>query len=269
MPNAWDAGSAVVLASEGFAALGTTSAGIAFSLGRPDYEVSDSRFAVSRDEALERLRQIANAVDVPVNADLESGYGRTPEDVAQTVRMAIEAGAAGANIEDVDRATGRLHEISLAAERLQAAQEAVLASGIPFVLNARTDAVQHDPARGLDVAIERAQHFIRCGAHCIFVPGVADVVRARQLVENIDAPLNLVVGLNESGSSTQDLIDAGVQRVSVGGSIARAALGLVRRAARELRDAGTVSYAAEQIPQQELNRLFEGALNPRIKLSRT
>lgn len=259
MPNAWDAGSAVVLASEGFAALGTTSAGIAFSLGKPDYAVSEPRFAVSRDEALERLRQITRCVGVPVNADLESGYGRTPEDVAQTVKMAIEAGAAGANIEDVDRATGKLYEIALAAERMSAAHEAAIASGKTFVLNARTDAVLSDPPHGLDTAIERANRFVEAGAHCIFVPGVADGVRAACLVRHIGAPINLVAGLNEAASSAWDLLDAGVQRVSVGGSIARAALGLVRRAARELRDAGTVSYAMDQIPQPELNRLFEAA----------
>ncbi|RQP22600.1 isocitrate lyase/PEP mutase family protein [Piscinibacter terrae] len=267
MPNAWDAGSAVLLASEGFEAIGTTSAGIAFSLGKPDYAVSEFCFAVSRDEAIDRLRQIVDAVDIPVNADLESGYGRTPQEVAQTVRMAIDAGAAGANIEDVDRATGRLYDLCLAAERLLAAHEAAIASGRTFVLNARTDAVQCDPARGLDAAIERAQRFIRAGAHCIFVPGVADAVRARHLVQNIGAPVNLVVGLNEAGSSARDLIDAGVRRVSVGGSIARAALGLVRRAARELRDAGTVSYARDQIPQPELNRIFEQAWKDRLNPS--
>jgi len=263
MPNAWDAGSAIVLAAEGFPALGTTSAGIAFSLGRPDSALSDPRFTVSRAQALERLRQIVCSVQVPVNADLESGYGNTPEEVAETVRLAIAAGAAGANIEDVDRATGALYELPLAVERITAAHEAAMASGQAFVLNARTDAVLLHGAGGFDLAIARANRLAEAGAQCVFTPGVADTERAATLVRHIAAPLNLVVGLNEAGSSATALIDAGVARVSVGGSIARAALGLVRAAAQELRDRGTVSYAAGQIPQSVLNRLFEDALNPR------
>lgn len=263
MPNAWDAGSAIVLASEGFPALGTTSAGVAFSLGRPDYGVADSRFALSRAEAIERLAQIASCVDVPVNADLESGYGSTPEEVAETVKMAIAAGAAGANIEDVDRATGALYDLPLAAERIAAAREAADACGTTFVLNARTDAALRGGNGGLDLAVERANRLIRAGAQCVFTPGVTDVKSAGYLVRHISAPLNLVVGLNEAGSSARDLIEAGVSRVSVGGSIARAVLGLVRAAAQELRDIGTVSYAKGQIPQSVLNQLFEDALKRR------
>lgn len=261
MPNAWDAGSAIVLASEGFPALGTTSAGIAFSLGRPDGAVGDSGFAVSRAEALDRLRQIVAGVEVPVNADLESGYGQTPDDVAETVRLAIAAGAAGANIEDVDRATGALYELPLAVERMAAAHEAAIASGRSFVLNARTDAVLLHGGGALGLAIARANRLAEAGAQCVFTPGVADAERAAILVRDLVAPLNLVVGLNEAASSATALIEAGVARVSVGGSIARAALGLVRAAAQELRAHGTVSYAKGQVPQDVLNRLFEDALN--------
>lgn len=257
MPNAWDAGSAVVLAAEGFPAIGTTSAGIAFSHGKPDYGVAEARFSVTRDEALARLAQIAASVAVPVNADLESGYGDTPEAVAETVRRAIAAGAAGGNIEDVDRATGRLYPLPLAVERIAAARAA---AGPHFVVNARTDAVLQGVDDALTVAIERANRLAEAGASCVFVPGIADVERARLCVRELQVPLNLVVGLNEAGSNAHALIDAGVARVSVGGSIARAALGLVRAAARELREAGTVSYAQGQVPQAELNRLFQDAL---------
>jgi 2-methylisocitrate lyase-like PEP mutase family enzyme len=263
MPNAWDAGSAIVLAAEGFLALGTTSAGIAFSLGRPDSALSDPRCSVSRTQALDRLRQIVGCVPVPVNADLESGYGSSPEEVAETVRLAIAAGAAGANIEDVDRATGALYELPLAVERIVAAHEAARACGRAFVLNARTDAILLHGISALDLAVTRANRLAEAGAQCVFTPGVADVERAATLVRHIAAPLNLVVGLNEAGSSASALIEAGVARVSVGGSIARAALGVVRAAAQELRARGTVSYAAGQIPQSVLNRLFEDALNRR------
>ncbi len=261
MPNAWDAGSAVLLASEGFAALGTTSAGIAFSLGKPDYSVRDARLAVSRDEMLAALQRIAAAVAVPVNADLESGYGDTPEAVAQTLALAVAAGAAGCNLEDVDRRSGALFDAAQAAERIAAAREAIGHTGRGFVLNARTDAVlqQGNSEAALRSAIERGNRYLAAGADCVFVPGIADAARARRLAQEIAGPVNLVVGLNEAASSAQALLDAGIRRVSVGGSIARAALGLVRRAARELLEHGTVSYAAQQVPQGELNALFERA----------
>lgn len=259
MPNAWDAGTAILLAAEGFAALGTTSAGIAFSLGKPDYTIRDPGLAVTRSEMLDAIRRIAGAVPLPVNADLESGYGDTPEEVAETVRMAIDAGAAGCNIEDVDRSTGRLYDEETAARRIAAAREAIRSSGRTFVLNARTDVFQVDPGAALGVAVERGNRYLAAGADCVFTPGVADAMRAKALVAALRGPLNLVVGLNEAASSAPALIDAGVKRVSVGGSLARAALGFVRRAAQELKQLGTVSYAAGQIPHQALNELFEAA----------
>ena len=138
MPNAWDAGSAIVLTEAGCPAIATTSAGIAFSMGRPDYSVSDSRLAVSREAMFDRMRQIVEAVDVPVNGDLEAGWGDRPEAVAETIRMAIAAGLAGGIIEDADAKSGGLYDEGLAVERIAAAAEAAKASG--FVLCARTDA---------------------------------------------------------------------------------------------------------------------------------
>lgn len=263
MPNAWDIGSAVILADEGFAAIGTTSAGIAFSLGKPDYGVRDARLAVDRDEMLDAARRIAGAVRLPVNFDLEAGYGDTPEAVAGTVRLAIAAGAAGCNLEDVDRATGRLFDEATAAARIGAARDAVAASGRAFVLTARTDAVLLGGADGMPDAIERGNRYIESGADCVFTPGVVAISQARLVAREIAGPVNVVVGLDEAGSSALALIDAGIRRVSVGGSIARAALGLVRRSARELREHGTVGYAAQQIPQAELNALFERAWRDR------
>jgi 2-methylisocitrate lyase-like PEP mutase family enzyme len=202
-------------------------------------------------------------VSIPVTADLEAGYGRTPDAVAETVRLAIACGAAGGNIEDADRASGGLFDEALAIERIAAARDAIRASGRTFVLNARTDALALGGEQGMREAIRRGNAFIEAGADCVFTPGISDVPRARTLAQELAGPLNLVVGLNEAASNAFALIGAGVQRISVGGSIARAALGLVRRAACELRDSGSVGYAAQQIAQSELNALFAGARRAR------
>ncbi|MFP5304458.1 MAG: isocitrate lyase/phosphoenolpyruvate mutase family protein [Gammaproteobacteria bacterium] len=259
MPNAWDTGSAVVLASEGFAAIGTTSAGVAFSLGKPDYRVTNRRRAVTRAETLDAVRRIAAAVAVPLNADLESGYGDTPEAVVETVRLAIAAGAAGCNIEDVGGVDGSLIEEDAAVARIAAARAAIAASRSTLVLTARTDVVQFGGDDALRAAVRRGNRLLNAGADCIFVPGVSDVERVRNLVRALDGPLAVVIGLHESAANAYALIEAGAKRVSVGSSIARSALALVRRSARELRERGTVSYAADQIPQAELNALFERA----------
>jgi 2-methylisocitrate lyase-like PEP mutase family enzyme len=266
MPNAWDPGSAVLLASEGFKAIGTTSAGIAFSLGKPDYNVRDARLSVSREEMLAVVRKIAEAVAIPVSADLEAGYGDAPEQVADTVRMAIDAGAAGGNIEDTDAEHGCLFDEGLAVARIAAARAAIDAAGGGFVLNARTDAFLLPGDDALNVAIRRANHFMEAGAHCVFVPGVTDLSRVATLAREIAGPLNIVVGLNEASASAFELIDAGAARISVGGSIARSVMALVRRSVRELHAHGTVSYAGSQIPQHELNALFEGALRAKLSL---
>ncbi|MFC3079144.1 isocitrate lyase/phosphoenolpyruvate mutase family protein [Phenylobacterium terrae] len=255
LPNAWDVGTALLLAAAGFPAVATTSAGIAFSLGRPDYQVADPRLAVSRDEMLRRSGEIAAALSAPVSADLEAGYGETPEAVAETVRMAIAAGLAGGNIEDA-RPGGGLYDEVLAAERIAAAREA---GGDRFVLNARTDALQAGAPESLAACIRRANLYRAAGADCLFTPGTTDPAVVRTLVAEIDGPLNVVMGLGEAGGDARELIAAGVKRVTLGGSLARAALGLVRRAAEELRDEGTISYARGQLPQSELNRLFAAA----------
>jgi 2-methylisocitrate lyase-like PEP mutase family enzyme len=259
MPNAWDAGSAVILASEGFPAIGTTSAGVAFSLGKPDYKVDDPRLAVSRAEMLAAVERLTSAVDIPVNADLEAGYGDAPEAVAETVRLALDSGAAGGNIEDMCAAKGALFPEDLAVERIAAAREAIKAAGTSFVLNARTDVFLLSETGGMNTAIRRANRYLEAGADCVFVPGITDLPTVRTLAREIAGPLNIVIGLNEAASSGFDLLEAGVKRISVGGSIARSALGLVQRAARELKTSGTVSYAREQIRQAELNALFARA----------
>src|SRR6266496_1947283 len=251
MPNAWDAGSAVVLVEAGFEAIATTSAGIAFSMGRGDHTLPDGAPAVSRDDMFTRISAITAASAVPVNGDLEDGYGAQPEQVAETIMLAREAGLAGGNIEDYD---GReLYDVKLAIERIVAAREA---AGPDFVLTARTDGQLLRTPTSLADSIDRANRFREAGADCLYLPGVNDLGTIRTLVQEIDAPLNVVLGLGTSTLTVDDLQAAGVTRISLGGSIARAALGLVRRAAQELLTKGTIDFAGDQIPQAELNQLF-------------
>lgn len=251
MPNAWDAGSAVVLAEAGFAALATTSAGIAFSLGAGDHTLPDGAPSVPAGVMFERIHQITGAVGVPVNGDLEDGYGAEPDAVAKTIRLARDAGLAGGNLEDYD---GReLYAEQLSVERIVAAREA---AGPDFVLTARTDGQLLKQPTPLADSIRRGNLFREAGADCLYVPGVTDLEQLRLLVREIDGPLNVVIGLGTSTLTVGQLQELGVTRISLGGSIARAALGFVRRAAEELRDQGTITFAEQQIPQGELNQLF-------------
>lgn len=254
MPNAWNAGSCRLLAAEGFEAIGTTSAGIAFSLGRPDYAG-----AVSRDEMLAEVARIAAATDLPVSADLESGYGLTPEDVADTVRLAVAAGVVGCNIEDVSPGTGALFALEEAVARLRAAKAAASTLCPDFVLTARTDVFLSGQTDALAEAIARGCAYHQAGADCIFVPGVPSAADIQTLVEQIPAPLTVVMGFSGAAMSLSELRQAGVQRVSIGGSLARATFGQIRQAAGEIRQQGSFGYADQQIPDGELCRFFHQA----------
>lgn len=258
MPNAWDAGSAIILAEVGVSAIATTSAGIAFSMGRPDYNVRDPRLAVPRDVMFERMREIVEAVPLPVNGDLEEGYGDRPEDVAETIKLSIAAGLAGGNIEDRSPRIEGLIDEQLAADRIRAAREAIDAAGNDFVLCARTDAFQIPGEGALKVAIRRAHLFREAGADLVYPPGVADLDTVRAVVKESGAPVNIVTGLR-APLAVADLLDAGVARISLGGAIARAALGFVRQSVRELSEQGTLGFAAGQLPGRELNALFTRA----------
>lgn len=258
MPNAWDAGSAIILTEAGFPAIATTSAGIAFSLGKPDYDVRDPKLAVTREEMFLRMQEIVEASNLPVNGDLEAGYGDTPEAVAETIRMAIEIGLAGGNIEDMKAGSG-LYDEALAVERIRAARAVIRQLGSDFVLCARTDAFQAFGSEGLSVAIRRSNLYREAGADVSYPPGVADIAKIRTLAREIDGPLNIVIGLGAARMTVGELLDAGVQRISLGGSIARSALGFVARSARELREQGTIAFAAGQTGQGELNAMFAAA----------
>lgn len=253
LPNAWDAGSARVLESAGFPAVATTSAGIAFSLGRADHDYGGGR--VDRATMVDRIREIAAEVRVPVSADLEDGFGEAPGTVAETISMTLAAGAAGGNIEDFTGDRSRpLYDPELAAERIRAAREAVDAAGEPFVLVGRTDVLL--TGGRLDEAIRRANAYLAAGADCAFVPGAADAGTIATLVREIAGPLNVVMGLTGGALSLADLRGLGVRRVTVGGSIARAMYAQLLAAARELAERGTFSYADKQLSQTDLNELF-------------
>lgn len=252
MPNAWDAGSALMLASLGFPAIATTSAGVAFSLGFPDQEA-----AVSRATMLDRVGAIAAATSLPVSADLQSGYGATPDEVGQTIARAVLAGVVGANIEDHSgNAAQPLYALDQAVLRIRGARRAADASGVPFVLTARTDAFLAQVSEPFAVAVERCNAYREAGADCLFVPGASDPKTIAALVREIDGPLTVVMGLSGSPLTVSQLGSLGVRRVTIGGSLARATYGLIRQAAVEMAESGTFTYAAQQIPDAELNRFF-------------
>jgi len=253
LPNAWDLGSARLLVSAGFPAVATTSAGIAFSLGRPDHGYGEGR--LDRTTMLARVAEMAAGVDVPVSADLEDGYGEAPEVVAETIELTIAAGVVGGNVEDFtgSRATP-LHGRGLAVDRIRAARSVIDAHGTPFTLVGRTDVLLTGGT--LDEAIDRANAYLAAGADCAFVPGAADTESIGALVRGIDGPLNVVMGLTGGTLSMADLGELGVRRVTVGGSILRSMYRQLVDTARELAEQGTFTYAANQLPQDEINALY-------------
>ncbi len=246
LPNAWDAGSARMLEQVGFPAIATTSAGIAWACGVPDGG------AIDRGRMLDHIAAIVAAVGVPVTADLEDGYGQTPDDVGRTVERAAAVGAVGANIEDAGN--GRLYDATEAVGRLVAARAA--APSGTFVLNARTDTYfVGDPGDPFTETVERAHRYLDAGADCIFVPGVAEEDTIRRLADAIPGPLNVVAGLANT-IDAPTLFSLGVTRVSLGGSLARASLSLLERAGRELLDSGTLGFLDGAIGYADLQRRF-------------
>jgi 2-methylisocitrate lyase-like PEP mutase family enzyme len=230
--NAWDRGSARLLASLGFEALATTSSGFAASLGRLDY-------GVSRDEALTHATQLAAATELPLSADLENGFGDAPEHVAETVRLAIDAGLAGCSVEDWSEESG-LYDAGLAAERVRAAAAAAHGGPVQLVLTARAE----NHLRGnpdLADTIARLRSYEEAGADVLFAPGLRQADEIQRVLESVGAPLNVLVG--RGSPSVDELARMGVSRVSVGGSFAFAAYGAALEAARELRELGTYGYS--------------------------
>jgi 2-methylisocitrate lyase-like PEP mutase family enzyme len=231
MPNPWDHGSAALLASLGFEALATTSSGFAASLGRLDG-------AMTREDAIAHAAMIVKATPLPVNADLEDGYADDSAGVAETVRLAIEAGLAGCSVEDFSGS--EFYEVERAAERVAAAAEAAHAGPVHLVLTARAENHFRHGA-GLADTIARLQAYQEAGADVLYAPGVKSASDIRDLVSAVDRPVNVLA--LPGVPSIAELAELGVGRVSVGGAFAFAALGALVEAARELREQGTYGYA--------------------------
>ena len=254
LPNVWDIAGARIVEEAGYPAIATTSAGVAFALGYPDGE------KISRDEMLDVVGRIARRVRVPVTADLEAGYGPEPADTAETIRRAMDGGVVGANIEDgTHRREQPLCSMNLAVARIHAARRAADTAGVPFVINARTDSYlaarifnQPQDAKCFDDTVHRGRAYREAGADCIFIPGLADRDTIGRLVAAIGAPINILAG--PGSPSVPELKALGVARVSVGGAIMRATLGLVQRAAAELRSGGTFGFADGAVTQADMNR---------------
>lgn len=255
MPNPWDAGSARILDALGFDALATTSAGYAFSAGK-----RDSFAGLGREEILENAAAIVAATDLPVSADLEDGFGASPQACADTIALACDIGLVGGSIEDATGdETAPIYGLSEATDRVAAAVEA--AKGRPFLLTARAENFLWGRP-DLDDTIRRLQAFCDVGADVLYAPGLPDLDAIRTVCNAVDKPVNVVMGLQGPTYSVEELSKVGVKRISVGGSMARAALGALRRAALEVRETGTFSYAADGYPGAELAQLMEQGKAP-------
>jgi 2-methylisocitrate lyase-like PEP mutase family enzyme len=238
MPNPWDAGSAVLLASLGFEALATTSSGFAATLGQVDG-------SVSRDEALTHAASLTAATDVPVSADFENGFADDPAAVADLIEAAIDAGLAGCSIEDFNRQDEAIYDAGLATERIAAAAAAAHTGGRPFVLTARAEnLIRGHPDLGDTIA--RLQAYQEAGADVLFAPGVSKPDEIRQIVSSVDRPVNVLARPN--APTVAEMAELGVGRISVGGAFAYVALGAVVEAARELREHGTYGFWATAGP---------------------
>ena len=251
IPNPWDAGSAHLLQVLGFEALATTSAGLAFSLARPDGEN-----AVSRDEVLRNARQIVSATSLPVSADLEGGFGAAPEDCAETIQLAADFGLVGGSIED---STGDvlhpIYDIEQAVDRIRAASEAAQSLAFPFMLTARAENFLHGRPDLADT-IERLQRFQDAGADVLFAPGLRSAEDIRSVITSVDKPVNVIMGLQGVTLTVEELAGLGVKRISLGSSLARAALRAFLDAAYEVAGEGSFTFANKTIPFAEINGMF-------------
>ncbi len=249
LPNPWDAGTARIFASMGFEALATTSAGMAFALGKPEGRTS-------RDEVLAHCRMMVEATDLPVSADLEKGFGDSPEAVADTIRAAAAVGLAGCSIEDhTNRPDDPIFSFDLALERIQAAVEACASLDQDFVLTARAENFLWGRP-DLDDTIARLQAFEAAGADVLYAPGFHDLEVIRTVCAAVEKPVNVVMGMPGVTFGADELSAAGVKRISVGSALARAALGTVLRAGKEMAKGGTFTFAENAAGFDELQTIF-------------
>lgn len=252
IPNPWDIGTARILAGLGFEALATTSAGVAFSLGRRDNEN-----AISREEALAQVKVIVDATDLPVSADLENGYGDDPEAMAETIRLAAATGIVGGSIEDStgDR-DAPIYDFGHAVERIEAAVAASRALDFPFMLTARAENYLHGRP-DLDDTIKRLQAFLAAGADVLYAPGLTAIEDIRALCGALDKPVNVIAGISGFELNVADLSAAGVKRISVGSAFARVALGSFIAAAREVKEQGSFNFTDQAASFRDISKFMQ------------
>jgi 2-methylisocitrate lyase-like PEP mutase family enzyme len=247
IPNVWDGGSASVMAGLGFAALATSSAACAATLGKLDGEIT-------REEALAHARLIVAVSPHPVAADLESGFGDSPETAAETIRLAAAAGLVGGSIEDASgNPRAPIYAMARAVERVAAAAQAARGLPFPFMLTARAENFLHDKP-DLDDTVRRLQAFERAGADVLFAPGLPDLAAVRIVCSAVTQPVNFMVGMRGKSFALADLASAGVKRVSLSTSLYRAAITGLFAAAREAKEAGTFGYVETLMRGDELNK---------------
>lgn len=254
LPNAWDVASAVVFAEAGFDAVATTSAGVAAVFGYPDGQ------RIPRDTMLDMVERIANAVDVPVTADMEAGYGDSEADMVALAEGLIAAGAVGLNLEDTaSDGPEPLLDVAAQVEKIRIIGATAAVRGVPLVLNARTDVYLLEvgaESERFEEAVRRLNAYLQAGADCSFVPGVRDAATIGKLVRAVDGPLSVLAGLGTP--STRDLAELGVARVSVGSGPMRATMALTRHVAVELRQRGTYgSFTESAVPYADANRMLD------------
>ena len=249
IPNPWDRGTARLLAHAGFEALATTSAGCAFSLGKPDG-------AIGRDAAICHAEEMTTATDLPVSGDLENGFGPEPETVAETIRLAANAGLVGGSIEDATFNPAQpIFDFGLAIERVAAAVEAARSLPFPFMLTARAENYLHGRA-DLKDTIRRLQAYQQAGADVLYAPGLRTREDIEAVVHAVDRPVNVLAGLRGAPFSVAELGEIGVKRISVGSGLNRAAFAVVIAAAQEMRERGTFSFGETAPAGKDFDAIF-------------
>jgi 2-methylisocitrate lyase-like PEP mutase family enzyme len=252
IPNPWDAGTAKLLASLGFEALATTSLGLANMLGRVD-----GTGAVDRSEVIDNCFAIAEATDLPVNADLENCFAHQPHAAAQMIRLAAdEAGVVGGSIEDASGDPNKpIYDFQLAVERVHAAVETARSLPFPFTLTARAENLLHG-RNDLDDTIKRLQAFEKAGADVLYAPGLRDLASIRTVVKSVSKPVNVLMGTADPSITLAQLAEAGAKRISVGGALSRLALAAFLKGAREMKETGGFTWIRDIVPTKELKAVF-------------
>jgi 2-methylisocitrate lyase-like PEP mutase family enzyme len=250
IPNPWDAGTARLLAALGFEAMATTSLGLANMLGRADS-------VVTRSEVIANCRDIAEATDLPVNADLENCFAHAPEAAAETIRLAAEAGAVGGSIEDfTGDAADPIYELDLAAARVRAAADVAHALPAPFLLTARAENLLH--GRDMADTIRRLQAYEAAGADVLYAPGLRTLAEVRQVVGAVKRPFNVVTGWLDPDITAAQLAEAGAKRISVGGALSRLALAAFVNAGRAMQTEGSFAWMRDMASIREIRQMFAG-----------